>query len=67
MLVVIPHVPGGAEWVNVVATFFGLRSAGFAETLPLAVYAPNCSISFVLRFMARNILQFKNTIQAVGM
>ena len=66
VLVLIPHVFCGLEYGELLADCFGLRSAGFADAPPVAVYAPNCSMSFVRRFIARNIRTFKNTMHPVG-
>ena len=62
----IPQAPVGANPVGVVTINLGFRSAGLAEVPPVAVYAPNCSISLVRRLMARKICTYKNTIQVVG-
>ena len=66
VLALIPHVFGPTDG-ELLDSSFGFLSAGLADTPPVAVYAPNCSISFVRRFIAKNILMFKNTIHAVGM
>ena len=63
----IPQVPVPADPVGAVTISLGFLSAGLAEVPPVAVYAPNCSISFVRRLMARKICTYKNTIQVVGM